>query len=39
VLGIDLELGSTAGATLQHITIANNNITIPMPGGQREALR
>jgi len=32
VLGIDLELGSTTGATLQHITIANNNITIQMPG-------
>jgi len=32
VLGIDLELGSTTGATLQHITIANNNISIPMPG-------
>jgi hypothetical protein len=31
VVGIDLELGSTTGATLQHITIANNNITIPMP--------
>jgi len=29
---IDLELGSTAGDTLQHTTIANNNITIPMPG-------
>jgi hypothetical protein len=32
VVGIDLELGSTTGATLQHITIANNNITIQMPG-------
>ena len=32
VSGIDLELGSTAGATLQHITVANNSITIPMPG-------
>ena len=34
VVGIDLELGSTTGATLQHITIANNNITIQMPGAQ-----
>ena len=33
VQGITLDLGSTTGATLQHITIANNNITIPMPGG------
>jgi len=32
VLGISLDLGSTAG-TLQHITIANNNIVLPMPGG------
>lgn len=31
VVGIDLELGSTTGATLQQITIANNNITTPMP--------
>jgi hypothetical protein len=29
---IDFELGSSAGDTLQHTTIANNNITIPMPG-------
>lgn len=29
---IDIELSSTAGDTLQHTTIANNNITIPMPG-------
>ena len=32
VLGIGLDLGSTAGATLQHITVANNNIVLPMPG-------
>ena len=33
VLGIDLELGSTAGGDMwQHTTIANNNIVIPMPG-------
>jgi uncharacterized protein (TIGR03437 family) len=38
VLGIDLELGSTAGATLQHITIANNNVTIPMTNGGGIAL-
>ena len=31
VLGIDLEL-SAAGDTLQHTTIANNNIVLPMPG-------
>ena len=30
-LGIDLELGA-AGDTLQHTTIANNNIVLPMPG-------
>jgi len=30
--GIDLELGSTTGAALQHVTIANNNITIQVPG-------
>jgi uncharacterized protein (TIGR03437 family) len=29
---IDLELGSTGGDTLQHTTIANNNIVLPMPG-------
>ena len=32
VVGIDLELGNSAN-TLQHITVANNNITIPMSGG------
>ncbi len=31
VVGIDLELGAT-GATMQHSTIANNNIVLPMPG-------
>jgi hypothetical protein len=32
VIGIDLELGSTAGDTLKNTTIANNNIVLPMPG-------
>ena len=32
-LGIDLELGGTTGVTLQHITIANNNIVLPRPDG------
>ncbi len=31
-LGIDLGLGGTIGDTLQHTTIANNNILLPMPG-------
>ena len=30
-LGIDLEIG-VAGDTLQHTSIANNNIVLPMPG-------
>src|ERR1039457_1518983 len=32
VTGIDLEVANT-GNTLQHITVANNNMTIPMSGG------
>jgi hypothetical protein len=32
LLGIDFGLGGTVGDTFQHITIANNNITIQMPG-------
>ena len=32
LLGIDMELGSTAGDTAQHAAIANNNINLPMPG-------
>ena len=33
LLGIDFGLGGTVGDTLQHITIANNDIVLPMPGG------
>jgi uncharacterized protein (TIGR03437 family) len=33
LLGIDLSVGGTVGDTLQHTTIANNNINIPMSGG------
>ena len=32
LLGIDLELGNTVADTLQHTTIANNNLVLPMPG-------
>jgi len=32
LLGIDLGLGGTVGDTLQHTTIANNDILLPMPG-------
>ncbi len=32
LLGIDLGLGTTIGDTLQHTTVANNNILLPMPG-------
>ena len=32
-LGIDLELGGTTGVTLQHVTIANNNMVLPRPDG------
>ena len=31
-VGIDFSVGNTIGDTLQHITIANNNITIQVPG-------
>jgi len=32
LLGIDVGLGDTVGDTLQHTTIANNDIALPMPG-------
>ena len=32
LLGIDVGLGDTVGDTLQHTTIANNDIVLPMPG-------
>jgi uncharacterized protein (TIGR03437 family) len=34
LLGIDLLIGSTVGDTLQHTTIANNNIVLQSPGGE-----
>lgn len=34
LLAIDLSIGSTVGDTLQHTTIANNNIVLQSPGGE-----